>query len=152
MHRYKYFLVSFTAVIIGLLGYIALARTKTQSSPVVVSAVAPFYPVSARAIALQGDFLVDVEIDRTGKVVSAEFSKGSPNQKYEKIVRKVLEEAASRWQFAPDENAEKRRRVQLTFSFRYTPKASNLDSTTVFYPPYKIEARDNVEIKSSTSY
>ena len=151
MQRYKYFLASIVATVC-LLGYVAFAQTKTQSSPLVVSAVAPFYPVSARAIALQGDFLVDVEIDRNGKVTSAEFSKDSPNQNYKKIVQKVLEEAASRWQFAPDENAEKKRRVQLTFTFRYTPKASNLDSTTIFYPPYKIEVRDNVEIKSSPSY
>ncbi len=108
-----------------------------------VSAVAPLYPPSAKAIRLQGDFPVDVEINRSGKVTSAKVSKDA---KLASFMHKVVEEAAERWQFAPDENAEKKRRVQLTFSFRSIPGAHYFDSTPVFYPPYRIEVRDNTEI------
>jgi TonB family protein len=137
MQRYKYFLAFFVAIIC-LFGCVALAQNKTQNSPVVISAVAPIYSPSMRAINLEGDFRVDVKIDRSGKVVSSECVKGT-----HQLVRKVIEEASDRWQFAPDENAEKKRRVQLTFTFRLVPKASNFDSTPIFYPPYKIEVRDN---------
>ena len=142
------YLVSFVATIC-LLSYVIFAQTKTQNPPVVVSAVAPIYPPAARAIGLQGDFLVDVEIDRTGKVVSAERAKESKDPRF---MREVFKEAAKHWQFAPDENAEKKRRVQITFTLRKMPKASRYDSTPVFYPPYKIEVRDNLEIVDTPSY
>ena len=141
MQRNHYFLAIFTLAIIGLLNYAVPAQTKPPNQPVVVSAVAPVYAAVIRAVNLQGDFYVDVEIDRDGKVVSSKAVEIKL-----KVMRKILEEAADRWQFAPDENAEKRRRIQLTFTFRYVPKAAGFDSTTVFYPPYKIEVRDNTVI------
>ena len=142
MQKFKILFASLIMASIGLLSYVVLAQNKTQTPPVVVSAVAPYYPTAARAIGLNGDFLVDVEIDRTGKVVSSEVSK---NSKEPKFMRKYFEEAANRWKFAPDENAEKRRRIQITFALNDTRGEPNLDSTTVFYPPYKIEVRDNTE-------
>jgi TonB family protein len=145
MQRYKYFLASFVAIIC-LLGYVVLAQTKTQNPPV-VSASAPFYPPVALALNLQGDFLVDVEVDRSGKVASSKAVEGT-----HKLMRKVIEQTADRWQFAPDENAEKKRRVQLTFTFRYMPKASGFDITPVFYPPYKIEVRSNSQLLSTPSH
>ncbi len=148
MQRYKYFLAFFAATIC-LLGYTVLAQTKTQISPVVISAVAPVYPPAARAIGLQGDFLIDVEIDRTGKVVSAEMSKDSKEPKF---MREIFKEAATRWQFAPDENANKKRRVQIMFTLRKVPNASRYDNTPVFYPPYKIEVRDNSEDLDTPNY
>jgi hypothetical protein len=63
-----------------------------------------------------------------------------------------VEEAADRWEFIPDEKAAPKRRVRITFSFRANPKASNLDSTTVFYPPYRVEVRNNTEIISTPSH
>lgn len=117
---------------------------KKQNLPVVVSAIAPVYPISALAVGLQGDFFVDVEIDRNGKVISSTAVKGTHT-----LMRKTIETAAERWQFAPDETIERRRLVRLAFSFRWLPKASKVDSTTVFYPPYKIEVRDNTEILDS---
>ncbi len=143
MQRYKYFLASFAATIC-LLGYVVSAQTKTQTSPAVISAVAPIFPAIVRPLRLEGDFRVDIEVDRSGKVVSSKAVQGT-----HKFMRNVVEEAAERWQFAPDENAEKRRRVQLTFTFRFTPKSSDFDSTTIFYPPYKIEVRDNKELISN---
>jgi TonB family protein len=143
MQGFKFFLTSLFIASLVFCDCVAFAQTKQQSSPVVVSAVAPLYPPSAKAIRLQGDFPVDVEIDRSGKVTSAKVSKDA---KLASFMHKVVEEAAERWQFAPDVNAEKKRRVQLTFSFRSIPGAHYFDSTPVFYPPYRIEVRDNTEI------
>lgn len=122
-------------------------KDKTQNSPVVVSAVAPVYPAAALALRLKGDFFVDVEIDRDGKVTSSKAVEDT-----HKLMRKTIETAAERWQFAPDETAEKKRQLRLTFSFRPMPKASNVDSTTVFYPPYRIEVRNNTEIVTTPSH
>lgn len=149
MQRFNYFLAFFSIATICLLGYVLLAQSKTQVSPVVVSAVAPVYPPVARAIGLQGDYLIDVEIDRAGKVVSAEMSK---NSKEPKFMREMFKEAANRWQFAPDEKAEKNRRVQITFTIRKVPNASRYDNTPIFYPPYKIEVRDNLEDRDTPNY
>lgn len=146
MQRYKYFLFFFV-ITICLLSYAVFAQTKTQTPPVVVSAVAPIYSPVAIALRLEGDFRVDVEIDRSGKVVSSKAVEGT-----HKILRNTLESAANRWQFAPDEAAGKKRRVQLTFTFRYLPKAPSVDSTTVFYPPYKIEVRENRVIVDTPSH
>ncbi len=104
MKRFNYFLTFFAITIIGLLGYVALGQTKTQNQPVVISAVAPVYPAVAIALRLEGDFRVDVEIDRSGKVVSSKAVEGT-----HKLLRKTLESAADRWQFAPDEIAERLR-------------------------------------------
>ena len=105
---------------------VAIAQTKTQNQPVVVRAVAPIYAPVMRALNLQGDFYVDVEINRDGKIVSTK----AVDEK-RPFMRKILEEAADRWRFATDENAEKKRRVQLTFTFRYMPKAAGYDITPV---------------------
>jgi TonB family protein len=122
-------------------------ENKTQNSPVVVSAVAPVYPAAALALRLKGDFFVDIEIDRDGKVISSKAVEDT-----HKLMRKTIESAADRWQFAPNETGEKKRQLRLTFSFRPTPKVSSVDSTTVFYPPYRIEVRENAEIVDMHSY
>lgn len=146
MQRYKYFLAFFVATIC-LLGYAVLAQTKTQTQPAVISAIAPVFSPAVRALVLEGDYLVDVEIDRSGKVVSSKSAEGT-----RKIMQEITENAADHWQFAPDENAESKRRVQLTFTFSSVPKAAKSDSTTIFYPQYKIEVRDNREYPTVPSF
>ena len=147
MQRFNYFSACLTVIAICLLCQFAMAQDKKQSSPIVVSAVAPVYPAVALIVNLQGDFLVDVEIDRSGKVVSSKAVEGT-----HKLMRKLVELTAERWQFAPDKNAEKRRHAQLTFTFRHTPKAKRIDVLTVFYPPYKIEVCSNAEIINTPNY
>ncbi len=146
MKRFDYFLF-FAVVIIGLLSQVELAQTKTQNLTAVVSAFAPVYPVVALALDLQGDFLVDVEIDRNGKVVSSKAVEGT-----HKLMRKLVELTAERWRFAADQNVEKRRYAQLTFTFRHMPEAKSIDALTVFYPPYKVEVRSNTKILITPSY
>ncbi len=147
MQRFNYFSACLAVIAISLLSQFAAAQDKTQSSLAVISAVAPIYPAVALALNLQGDFLVDVEIDRDGKVVSSKAV-----EETHKVMRKLIELTAERWQFAPDENAEKRRHARLTFTFRHIPKAKSIDALTVFYPPYKIEVRSNTEILTTPSY
>jgi len=144
MRKTSYILI---AVMIALLGYIAFAQTNSSNQPIVVSAVAPIYPPIIRAAGLSGDFHVDVEIDKDGKVTSAKASSAP------KLMQKVIEDAARQWYFAPDSNGQKKRQAQLTFSFRrMSSKTPNSESTPVFYPPYRIEVRDNIEIINNPSY
>lgn len=119
-------------------------KSEIQNQPLVISAVAPFYPPAALVINLQGDFFVDIEIDRSGKVVLA---KALDTRR--KFLSKTIETAASSWKFEANEKAEKIRRIRLTFTFKRVPDAPNEDSTTVFYPPYKIEVRENVVVKDA---
>ena len=142
MQRFNYFLVSIAVSTICLLSCQVMAQTSTQTSLVVISAVAPVYTPAARAVKIRGDFFVGVEIDRDGKVTSAKVADKTP-----KLIRAALEEAARSWQFVSDENGKKKRSVQLTFTLSYVPKASafNANTTVIFYPPYKIEVQDNTE-------
>lgn len=138
MRRAKHILIVATAV---LLCSVALAQKNPSDRPVVVSAVAPAYPMSIRTSGRSGDFYVDVKIDRTGKVTSADAASAP------ELMRNVIAEAARRWQFAPDPNGQPRRKVRLTFTFRNVPpNTSNFDSTPIFYPPYRIEVRNDIEI------
>ena len=93
---------SFIFAMIALSNQVARAQSAVDTNPSVVSAVAPVYSGVIRAVNLQGDFFVEVEIDREGKVVSSD----AVGEK-RKFMRKILEEAANRWRFAPNEDAEK---------------------------------------------
>ena len=105
--------------------------------PAVVSAVAPVYPAIAVAARASGEVMVEVEIDTEGSV-TATNSDGKI-----KLLSRVAEEAARRWRFAPARSGEKTRKVRLGFLFRLMPEeAASLDSTPIFYPPYRIEVRE----------
>ena len=142
MRTAKYILIVAT---VTLLGYVALAQTNASDQPVVVSAVAPTYTMAIRASGLSGDFYADVEVDKNGKVTAAAAS--AP-----KLMRKVIEEAARRWQFAPDPSGKQGRKVRLTFTFRNVPpNTSDFDSAPIFYPPYRVEVRNSIEIRRRPS-
>lgn len=67
-------------------------------------------PVAA-AIGLKGEFFVDVKINKDGKVISTDVEKVHP------ILRKPIEEAASKWLFSVDKNLEERT-VKIIFEYR----------------------------------
>ena len=114
---------------------IAIAQSEGPDLPAVVSAVAPAYPPIVRVANASGDATVEVDINREGKVTSVEPKSGHP------ILRKAAEEAARRWLFSPA-TTDKKRKTTLTFAFRMVPAKSPIfDGTSVYYPPYKIEAR-----------
>jgi len=144
MRTAKYILIVAT---VTLLSYVALAQTNTSDQPVVVSAVAPTYTMAIRASGLSGDFYADIEVDKNGKVTSAGAASAP------ELMRKVIEEAARRWQFAPDSSGKQGRKVRLTFTFRNVPpNTSDFDSTTIFYPPYRVEVRNSMEIMRRPSH
>jgi TonB family protein len=127
------FVILFLAIVVSAL--FAVAQSNGLDSPAVVSAVAPAYPPIARTANASGDATVEVDINREGKVTSVESKGGHP------ILRKAAEEAARRWLFSPA-TTDRNRKATLTFSFRMVPAKSPIyDGTSVYYPPYKIEAR-----------
>ncbi|MCA1602693.1 MAG: energy transducer TonB [Acidobacteria bacterium] len=111
------------------------AQPNSSDSLTVISAVAPIYPPIARQARAASDTTVEIQVDREGKVTSAESRGGHP------LFRKVAEEAAQRWVFSAA-STETKRKVALTFSFRILPsKTTVYEATSVYYPPYKIEIR-----------
>jgi len=124
------------------------AQGNKMDSAAVVSASSPLYPANALVVRASGDIQVDVEIDKAGKVSSAHVVSGHP------LLRKASEEAARRWQFAPAVNDEKRRKIQLTFAFRIVDKkAPRADVTSVFFPPYRVEVRNEpLKVKTYSSH
>jgi TonB family protein len=120
---------------IGFFGVIALAQSNSSNAVPIVSAVAPMYPPIARTAHATGDVTTTVEINRDGKVTSVESKGGHP------LFRKAADEAARRWVFAPS-STDVKRTATLTFLFRLVESdAPAYEETSVYYPPYKIEAR-----------
>jgi TonB family protein len=120
---------------IGAFGLVAVAQSNNPDSIPVIAAVAPLYPPIARTANATGDVTTKVEINRDGKVTSVESKGGHP------LFRKSADEAARRWVFATSPTSAKRT-ATLTFSFRLVESdAPSYEGTSVYYPPYKIEAR-----------
>lgn len=133
MRPRRYLMLLLAAIAFGSL---AFAQSGESEKPVVVSAVTPVYPPIAEAARASGDVTVEIEIDGEGKVTAANSDSRI------KLLGRAAEEAASRWRFAPSPSGEKKRKAQLVFSFHLmSEEASSLDSTPIFYPPYRIEIR-----------
>jgi TonB family protein len=120
---------------IAVSAFVVIAQSNSSDLPTVISAVAPVYPPIARQARAASDTIVEVEIDREGKVMSAESRGGHP------LFRKVAEEAARRWVFSAA-STDAKRKATLTLSFQILPpKTPVYEATSIFYPPYKIEVR-----------
>jgi TonB family protein len=131
-------------IAILLFGLIALAQSNNSDAVAVISAVAPVYPPIARTANATGDVTTKVEINREGKVTSVESKSGHP------LFRKAADEAARRWVFAPS-LTDTKRTATLTFSFRLVESdAPAYEATSVYYPPYKIEARAMKPVLTTT--
>jgi hypothetical protein len=121
-----------------------IAQGRASESPAVVSAVAPVYPVIALAAHGIGDVIVVAGINKSGDGTSARVRSGH------NLLQKVSVEAARRWKFSTSN--EDRREAELTFTFRIVPdKTDGLDRTPVFYPPYRVEVR-NERVVNRTNY
>lgn len=104
----------------------------TGEQPAVVKAVAPTnYPAIAFSARADGKVVVEVKIDSTGKVVSANVVEGHA------LLKKFAADSAKRWQFEPAANGTKERTVNLTFIFHIAAK--NQQEEVIFSPPYQIE-------------
>lgn len=103
--------------------------------PRVLMAVAPIYPSLAVASNTQGTVIVEVQILADGAVTKAvRVVDGHV------LLRDAASNAARQWRFAPAE--EMFRTLQLTFLFTLMPKETPAERlTSVFMPPYQIEAR-----------
>ena len=64
------------------------------------------------ALGLKGEFVVNVKIDKDGKVISADSGSIRPL-----LLKQVLEESASRWLFSPDKDS-KVREAKIIFEYR----------------------------------
>jgi TonB family protein len=117
-------------VVAGCVGVSA----QTTDDVAVVAAVAPVYPAIAAAAHALGDVTIDVKIDASGNVTSADPVHGHP------LLRAVSVAAARRWKFAPAKESKVDRTVQLTFTFLETKtNVPDNERTAVFLPPYKVE-------------
>jgi TonB family protein len=109
---------------------------------VVLSAVAPVYPAIAYAAHQSGDVIVVTEINKSGDVTSARVESGS------NLLRAVSVEAARRWKFST--SSEEHRQAELTFTFRFVPdKTAGVDRTAVFYPPFRVEVRNETYVTTT---
>lgn len=102
----------------------------------VVAAVSPPYPVLARQANVFADVSAEVKINYDGAVESVKIILGHA------LFKQAVETAAQQWRFSSESKETGVRTVVLTFLFRLTPRCSDpAISTSVFYPPYKVEVR-----------
>jgi TonB family protein len=112
------------------------AQSSNPKNPTVVSAVAPAFPAIAATANMNGDVVVEVEVSAEGKVRTAHAVNAHP------LLSKTSENAARRWRFAPASDGEKKRFVQLIFTYRtMPPKIDAEELASIFMPPYHIEVR-----------
>jgi TonB family protein len=131
--------MKFIALIVTLILILQISSASTaltNDQPTVVTAVAPVFPPIAQAANVGGDVLVEVKINSDGAVTSA---KAISNYK---LLRAAAEDAAKRWRFNPSAEKSDEHTATLTFTFQVMPRCSpSNELTSIFYPPYKIEAR-----------
>jgi TonB family protein len=96
----------------------------------------PKYAPTALATRKKGEVIVNVKIDKTGKVVSTKVESGHA------FLAKTSEEAASKWLFSTDKNS-KSRKLQVIFEYRveignasYKFKPTNIK--TRFKKPFRL--------------
>jgi protein TonB len=92
-------------------------KTLRVSAPIIIAKVVdlpkPAYPILAKQARIQGPVNVQILIDETGKVVSAQAVKGSP------MLTKAAEDAARRARFTPTKLGDQAVKVQgvITYNF-----------------------------------
>ena len=127
-------LLAFCLTLLLAVGVCVNIAAQTSDGPAVVAAVAPVYPVIAAAAHATGSVNVDVKIDPSGKVASAHAVDGHA------LLKAVCAATARRWKFVPSTESKSERTARLTFTFREVDeRASELDRSPVFLPPYKVE-------------
>jgi TonB family protein len=125
-----------TVLLIVILQIPATFHANTTDQPMVVTAVAPVFPPVARTANAGGDVTVEVKVNAEGVVASAKATSNIP------LLRASSENAAKRWRFNPSADKTGDRAATLTFTFQILPRCSPPgELTSVFHPPYKIEAR-----------
>lgn len=78
--------------------------------PKVLTGSKPVYPPAAKAVRTAGEVLVNVKIDKDGKVIFAQAERGHP------LLKRASEIASKQWVFESSQNSEERN-AKLTFVF-----------------------------------
>lgn len=128
----KFAAISFVMMLLtgAILARNSLQKTEPHK---VIKAVAPIYPPIAKAAHLEGEFRVDATIDSAGTVVAIDIL----HPPKLKILREVVERAAVQWKFEASGNPAEKRKVQLSFIFRFVPEEE--ETAIAFIPPYQVE-------------
>jgi TonB family protein len=98
--------------------------------PKIVKSIEPKYPPAALAVRAIGEVVVNIKIDKEGKVVLAKAISGHP------LLRRASEQSATQFLFEPSES-EGERELNLTFVF--IPWEEPKENVKRFSNPYRIE-------------
>lgn len=129
----------FVTLICLCFGLNVFAQTKIK----VLRYEVPDKSPAAVAIGLKGEFFVDVKINKDGKVISTDAGKVHP------ILRKPIEEAASKWLFSADKILEERT-VKIVFEYRIknnNSRKNNYKDSKIkvsFKKPYRLTISSTV--------
>jgi len=141
--KFIYRLVAVTSLLVmSAGGASAQGGAKAAEQPGVVVAVAPNYPPIARASRAEGEVVVEVKINATGKVAAASAVSGH------ELLRKSSEAAALRWQFAaaPEGKEERSARLTFVYSTLLEIRPDDPEFSVSFSPPYRVEVKFNPPI------
>ncbi|MGI9035723.1 MAG: energy transducer TonB [Pyrinomonadaceae bacterium] len=105
------------------------SQTSSGKITDVIKYVAPIYPPAAKAVHATGEVVVEVKIDKDGKVISAEAVSGHP------LLKQAGIQAAKLWLFSADENSTERE-GQIVFAF---VPLGNLNDAANFKKPSRLE-------------
>ena len=104
--------------------------------PKILKSIEPKYPPAALAVRAIGEVVINVKIDKEGKIVSAKVISGHP------LLRKASEQSATQFLFEPSEN-EGERELNLTFVFiTFEEQKKNIKR---YFIPCRIEIISPVE-------
>src|SRR3982751_1034297 len=112
----------------------AWAQFQTSKEPELISAVTPAIPRLAAFAHISSNVVIEVKIDRSGTVNSAELIEGHP------LLRRSALDACLQWKFSSSEIVLRTIRVTLVF-----PKPSWEGATRVLILPYRIELQASLE-------
>jgi Gram-negative bacterial TonB protein C-terminal len=107
----------FIALICLCFGLNVFAQAKIK----VLKYEVPKYSPAAAAVGIKGEFIVVVKINKDGKVISTNVEKVHP------LLKRVVEESASKWLFSNGKNSEER---QINIIFEYLIKVNNSKKNT----------------------
>jgi TonB family protein len=131
---------------INLFVLCSISTFAQTDKPKVIKYFAPKYPPAAQAVRATGTVIVNVKIDKDGKVISAVAENGHP------LLRKACENAAKQWFFSADVNNEER---DVKISFLLSLSDKNKKDKVKFRKPYVLEltgARVKIYIDKHPGY
>ena len=111
--------------------------------PKIINLARPPYPAAARAVLARGEVVVELKIDKEGKVVEAKAVSGHP------LLRKVSELAAQKSLYEASESDETRE-VKLTFAF--LPDNREKEGVRRYSNPYRVEVLGNIAIVDTVDF